>query len=203
MTTTCKPPEAASLEIAPADYFQPLDLAAIFGRAAPLEVDIGSGEGAFLVAMAQRHPERNFLGIEKLLGRVRKTCRRARTLGVENVRVLRVDSAFAARVLLPRGAVSVAHILFADPWPKRRHWRRRLIQPDFLDALSGALAAGGELRIKTDDAPYFQHIRKALENRTDLREAAWPEDSSEVRTDFEARFLALGLPIHRVRLVKV
>ena len=193
---------APAIEIIPADFLQPLDISALFPRAAPLEVDLGSGEGSFLVAMAQRHPERNFLGIEKLLGRVQKTCRRAERLALRNARVLRMDSTFAARVLLPRKSVSVFHILFADPWPKRRHWPRRLIQSDFLDALSGALAPGGELRIKTNDAPYFQHIRNVLKDRRDLREAAWTEDSGGLRTDFEARFLALGLPIHRVLLLK-
>lgn len=193
---------AAAAEIAPRDFLQPLDFAEIFGRAAPLEIDLGCGDGAFLTAMAQRHPARNFLGIERLLGRVRTTCRRVEIAGLENVRVLRVDSTFAVRVLIPRAAVSAFHILFADPWPKRRHWRRRLIQPDFLDTLSGALAPGGELRVKTDDAPYFEHIRAVLGKCRTLRGAAWPQDPREPLTDFEKRFVALGLPIHRVRLVK-
>jgi len=190
------------VEISPADFFQPLNFSEIFGRDAPLEIDLGSGEGAFLATTAQRHPERNFLGIEKLLGRVRKTCRRVEKLGLENVRVLRLDSTFAVRVLIPRESVAAFHILFADPWPKRRHWPRRLIQPDFLDAISGALAPGGEVRMKTDDAPYFQHMRDVLKTRSDLCETAWPDHPHEPRTDFETRFVALGLPIHLVRLVK-
>src|SRR5207302_10439586 len=105
--------------------------------------------------------------------------------------------------MLPPESVATFHILFPDPWPKRRHWRRRLIQPEFLDAVSAALALGGELRIKTDDAPYFEHIREVLKPRTDFREIAWPDDDAEYpQTDFERGFVARGMPIHRVRLVK-
>lgn len=212
--------DAESIELSPSDYFTALDIVEVFrARAeAPLEVDIGSGDGSFLVEMAERHPERNFLGLERLLGRVRKTCRRAARLGLDNVRVLRIENAYAVRHLLPPGSVSTFHILFPDPWPKRRHWRRRLIQPPFLDALAHALHPGGELRIKTDDAPYFAHIRAAIAERAQLfRELPWPEtpevgeanadadgnsNADDPLTDFERRFVARGLPIYRARLVK-
>lgn len=191
------------VELIPESYFKPLDLQATFARVAPLEVDIGVGEGSFLLAMAQRHPERNFLGVERLLGRVRKMCRRAARDGLENVRVLRVENSYAVRFLLPPESVSTFHILFPDPWPKRRHWPRRLIQSDFLDAIFIALKSDGELRIKTDDAPYFEHIRSIVQARENFREECWPNETDEPQTDFERRFAARGLPIYRLRLVKV
>src|SRR5205823_5514425 len=103
----------------------------------------------------------------------------------------------------PPESVSKFHVLFPDPWPKRRHWRRRLIQPEFLDAIAAALVAGGELRIKTDDAPYFEHIGTMLGARQDFREEPWPDELDEPTTDFERGFVVRSLPIYRVRLVKV
>jgi len=105
----------------PADILQRAQLSDIFERPAPLEVDIGCGEGAFLLEMARRHPERNFLGIERLLGRVSKVCRAAAREGLTNVRVLRLESAYVMKHILPLGSVSVAYVSFPDPWPKRHH----------------------------------------------------------------------------------
>lgn len=195
-------PETESIELIPADYFKPLDISAAFARHAPLEVDVGSGEGSFLLALAQQRSNHNFLGIERLLGRVRKTCRRAARLGLENVRILRLENSYSVRFMMPPSSVTTFHILFPDPWPKRRHWRRRLIQPDFLDAVSAALVTHGELRIKTDDAPYFAYIREVLKARSDFRETMWPDEEEYPQTDFERGFVARGLPIYRVRLVK-
>ena len=195
-----------AIELIPENYFAPLDIAVAFGRASPprpLEVDVGAGEGSFLLAIAQRHPERNFLGIERLLGRVRKICRRAERFGLENVRVLRLENSYAVRYMLPPRSVSKFHVSFPDPWPKRRHWRRRLIQPEFLDAIAAALVTSGELRIKTDDAPYFEHIRAVLSAQRDFCEHPWPNEEDEPVTDFERGFVARGLPIYRVRLVKI
>ena len=94
-------PVTAEIELIPADYFAPLDLAQVFPRPAPLEVDLGCGDGAFLVALAERFPERNFLGLEKLAGRVRRACKKASRLALPNVRVLRIESAYAIQYLLP------------------------------------------------------------------------------------------------------
>ncbi len=134
---------AARVEFVPSNFFQRLDLADLFPRAAPLEVDIGCGEGAFLFAMAAEHPERNFLGIERLVGRVSTVCRVAAHRRLENIRVMRVESAYVLTHLLPLESVAVAHVLFPDPWPKRYHHPRRLIQAEFMQSLHGVLAPGG------------------------------------------------------------
>ncbi len=194
--------DESPVEILPADYFRPLTLHEYFPHEAPLEVDVGSGPGAFLIAMARRHPERNFLGIERLLGRVRKTCRAAERLGLANVRLLRVENFYAVRYLLPPQSVSVFHVGFPDPWPKRKHWNRRMVNAEFLDAIAAALVPDGELRIKTDDLPYFKQMQTVFAARDDFREIAWPPEPDYPQTNFERGFRAQGLPVYSLRLVK-
>ena len=141
---------AEKVEFAPADYFARAATSDIFPREAPLEVDIGCGEGAFLVAMAAKFPERNFLGIERLLGRVRKVCRMVVHHRLENTRLLRIETAYALRYVLPPLSISRAHVLFPDPWPKRRYVGRRMVDRAFAAAVADALAPGGELHVATD-----------------------------------------------------
>ena len=197
------PPD--SVEFLPENYFVPLDLAALFPERpnAPLEVDLGSGDGSFLVEMAQRAPERNFLGVERLLGRVRKTCRRMARTGALNGRIIRVESHYLVRHLLPRASVQVMHVMFPDPWPKRHHHSKRLIQTGFLDDAREALALGGELRLTTDDLPYFQHMRKVFEAHSGFMEEPWTPGPDYPQTDFERLFRGQGLPIHRALLRRV
>jgi tRNA (guanine-N7-)-methyltransferase len=197
------PDPAERIEFAPADYFARAKIEDIFLRPAPLHVDIGCGEGSFLEEMAQTHPDQNFLGIERLLGRVRKVCRAVARKNLENVRLLRIETAYALRYVLPLESVTVAHVLFPDPWPKRYHHPRRLIQDGFMEALHGILIAGGELRIKTDDQPYFQWMEKVMERAKGYERLDWKEEDGELRTDFERRFVAQGLPIYRALLRKV
>jgi tRNA (guanine-N7-)-methyltransferase len=195
--------QARRILFEPPDYFQRATMAELFPREAPFEVDIGCGEGAFLQAMAARFPERNFLGIERLLGRVRKVCRSAARQGLTNVRVLRLDVAYAMRYLLPLESVSIAHVGFPDPWPKRHHQPRRLVQDGFMEAMHGLLVSGGELRVKTDDEPYFIWMEKVFGRAKGYERLDWPEDESYPKTNFEQHFLSQGLPIYRARLRKV
>jgi tRNA (guanine-N7-)-methyltransferase len=194
---------ARRVQFEPPDYVSRAKMSDLFARPAPFEVDIGSGEGTFILTMAERHPERNFLGIERLLGRVRKTCRAAARRELANVRMLRLEIAYALRYVLPLESVSVAHVLFPDPWPKRYHHPRRLIQDGFMEAMHGILVPGGELRIKTDDEPYFLWMEKVLAKAKGYERLEWTDDSEYPVTDFEARFVAQGLPIYRARLRKV
>jgi tRNA (guanine-N7-)-methyltransferase len=202
-----KDPEIANpaekVEFMPADYFARANMSDIFERPAPLEIDLGCGEGGFLVAMAARHPERNFLGIERLLGRVRKVCHMVVHHKLTNTRLLRIETAYALRYVLPPESVSVAHVLFPDPWPKRHHQSRRLIQDGFMEALHGILVPGGELRIKTDDQPYFMWMEKVLARAKGYERLDWPDDPDYPQTNFERRFVAQGLPIYRARLRKI
>ena len=125
----------------PADYFREVRLEEIFARPErPLEVDLGCGDGSFLVEMAAAHPERNFLGVERLFGRVGKTAKRIALRGLTNARVLRLESTYALAWLLPAASVSRLHLLCPDPWPKKGHHRRRLFNDaEFLDGLARGL----------------------------------------------------------------
>jgi tRNA (guanine-N7-)-methyltransferase len=191
------------VEIIPQSYFETFDFRYLFGRDAPLEVDIGCGDGAFLLARAGSHPERNFLGVERLLGRVRRVCRHAERINASNVRVLRIESAYAVQHLLPPNSVRIFHVSFPDPWPKRRHHPRRLVNSQFLETIRTALERGGELRLTTDDGPYFALMKTLSANGTDLVVDPWTTDDSYPQTGFERKFRAQGVPIYRLRLRKV
>ena len=196
------PKIATETEIVPANCSAPFDFEAIYGRRAALEVDLGCGEGSFLAALAAQNPERNFLGIERQVGRVRSASHKIAVGGLTNTRVLRFEIAQAVSDLLPAGSVSVFHLMFPDPWPKRRHARRRLFTQKFLGAINSALAPDGFLRISTDDTEYFKQIRRiALESPnfavTSLTDSAVP------LSKFEKMFIQIGKPIHRLSLRKV
>jgi len=191
----------AAYEVFPAPSTLPLLLADLFPRLQPVEIDLGSGRGRFLVGAAQSHPDRNFLGVERLLGRVRKTRRQAHRLGLQNLRVLRFDIDSTLRHLLPANSVQRFHLSFPDPWPKRRHHRRRVVSREFLEAVHAALRTGGDLCIKTDHGDYFAWIRK-LSAATSFQPATWCDDDYP-STDFEDLFNARRLPIYRLRLVKM
>jgi tRNA (guanine-N7-)-methyltransferase len=188
------------IQLIPETYFPPLDLLAIFGRVAPLHVDLGCGDGSFLCELARRHPDVNFLGTEKLVGRVTQVCRKAASL--ENVRVLNVESSYAIRYLLPEASVETFYLLFPDPWPKRRHHRRRIVTHDFLSSVHRALQADGVLRIATDQHDYFEQIDRTAKNQSGF--GAIDFDSVErPTTKFERRFHQAGAPIYRLTLRKV
>lgn len=199
------PPEALEeqqYEVFPADLCQPLPLSELFGNDRPIEIDLGSGSGKFLVEAGRRYRDRNFLGIERLLGRVRKTRRKACQFSLTNVRVLRVEIDYAVKYLLPPGSISRFHLSFPDPWPKRRHHARRLVDEEFFEAIAIALESTGELWIKTDHADYFRWIEKiAVAVSSTFQEVPWEYDYPN--TDFDETFAAENAPVYRLRLRKV
>lgn len=200
--TSAAQPKAEEFELVPADYFTPLDLAQIFPRPAPLEVDIGCGDGAFAVAQAVRFPERNFLGLEKLAGRVWRGCKKASRLGLTNVRFLRIESSYALQYLLPPASVEMVHLLFPDPWPKSKHRRRRMVTPEFLALVHRLLVPEGRLRIVTDDKKYFDAIGAVISPEIFVEIPRSPAEEFPITT-FEKHFLADGATIHRLVLRKV
>jgi tRNA (guanine-N7-)-methyltransferase len=189
------------MEVVPASIFEPLSPREMFGTDQLIEVDLGSGPGKFLVESARRFPDRNFLGIERLLGRVRKTCRAASMIGLTNVRVLRLELDYTVRYLLPENSISRFHLNFPDPWPKRRHHARRVVDDEFLQAIHRSLVTCGELWIKTDHKSYFQNIKQVAARPELWTPLEWLEEGYP-RTDFEEQFLAKELPIYRLRLGK-
>jgi len=195
----------AQVEYIPENYCAPQSLAALFpGREeAPLQIDLGSGDGAFLLRMAALHPEENFIGVERLLGRIRKTARKAARARACNVRLMRIESHYFLQYLLPPASATVVHVMFPDPWPKKRHHNRRLVQPGFLNVAHGALRPGGELRLTTDDLPYFEHMREVFAPHPGFREEPWSPGDDYPQTDFARLFRSQGQPIYRALLRRV
>jgi tRNA (guanine-N7-)-methyltransferase len=189
------------VELIPESYVAPLNLEAIFGRIAPLQVDLGCGDGSFVSALAKQIPDHNFLGIERLAGRVRATARKAEQIG--NLRVLRVETAYAVRYLLPAGSVTVFHLLFPDPWPKRRHQCRRVVTAEFLHTIASALAENGSLRIATDQLDYFEQIGLLLQQSIEFAIAPAGGMNHLPQSTFERRFTGSGAEIYRLDLRKI
>jgi tRNA (guanine-N7-)-methyltransferase len=178
-----------------------LDVAKLFGRSAPLHVDLGCGDGSFLCEMARQFPKRNFLGIERLTKRVEKVRRKAEK--IENVRVLHADTLFAVRYLLPESSVETFYLLFPDPWPKRRHQFRRIFTRDFLDAVAAALEKHGVLRVATDQLDYFHQIERLSRSHLQFQVVPRsPDDAVNPVTKFERKFCEQGVPIYRLTLRK-
>jgi len=178
-----------------------LDLVQLFGRNAPLHVDLGCGDGSFICEMAQQLSNSNFLGIERLTKRVETVRRKAEK--IENVRVLRADTLFAVRDLLPESSVGTFYLLFPDPWPKRRHQFRRVFTRDFLDAIAVALEHEGIVCVATDQLDYFRQIERLSCAHLQFQVVpAFPDDSVLPLTKFEREFRDQGAPIYRLTLRK-
>ena len=171
-----------------------LDFRSVFGTERPVEVELGAGDGSFLIEYAARKPERNFLGVERLLGRLRKIDRKARRRGLDNVRALRLEAAYVVEWMIPMASVYAIHVYFPDPWPKRRHWRRRLINLTFAAVAWKALRPGGILYLRTDHPGYFDQMMEVMGLCRSFSRTNEPPDLLEVTTDFERGFQAKGIP---------
>jgi tRNA (guanine-N7-)-methyltransferase len=157
--------------------------------APPLEIDFGCHRGTFLLGMAALHPGVNFLGIEKQPDRVEKCNARADRLGLPNARAIQGLGAESLEIL-PPACVSVFHLYFPDPWPKRRHASRRVFQKSFLAAIRRVLRREGTLRLMTDDEPYFSEMLELV--RDGWIEIPWNDGRERIPTAFETTFLKLG-----------
>ena len=192
------------IELIPDDYFRPLRREEILPDISrPLELDIGCGDGTFLMEMAAHYPERDFLGVERLGGRVNKIARKAGRRGLTNARVLCLETGYTLGWLLPDASASRIHLLFPDPWPKLKHAARRFIQPENLAAIHRVLQPGGELLFKTDHAEYFQAATDALDDSPLFARVPWL-DAGEFYpiTDFEELWISQGCTINAARWVK-
>ena len=170
-----------------------LDLSKVFPRHQRLEVELGSGDGSFLVDYAKHHPDRNFIGVERLGGRIRKLDRKGRRAGLVNLRGVRIESAYFLRYLLPLHSVSALHVYFPDPWPKRKHRRHRLINEQFTSLAHGALERGGTVYLRTDDLIYFQQMVEVFDVSRDFSKEETPAELAGLLTDFERDFNARGI----------
>ena len=174
----------------------PVDLAAAFGREAPVHMEIGFGMGDQLLALAEAHPEIDFIGVEVYRPGIGRLLARAEQAGLTNLRVADEDVVELLQ-RLPGAALAAVYVLFPDPWPKKRHHKRRLIQRPFTDRLRDALIPGGELYLATDWEDYARHMLAVLEAAEGFANVAGPgrfipRPASRPHTRFEARGERLG-----------
>lgn len=176
---------------------EPLNLAELFAIAQPLEVELGCGDASFLVEYARQNPGTNFIGVERLLGRIQKLDRKGRRAGLKNLRGVRIESAYFLQYLLPRNSASALHIYFPDPWPKKKHRRHRLINEAFPALARAALVPGGKVFLRTDDADYFQQMTEVFAAAKEFGKTETPLSLAQITTDFEKDFNAQGIPTLR------
>jgi tRNA (guanine-N7-)-methyltransferase len=174
----------------------PLDWTELFGREAATDVEIGSGKGRFLLALAAIRPERNLLAVERAGHYHRLCCERAAKRGLSNIRLLRTTAEDLLFRLLAPSSVATLFILFPDPWPKKRHHKRRLITPGSVAAMAATLRPGGRLLVKTDHAGYAAAIAEVLAGEPHLHAIDAVQAFAELpASGFEHKYLDQGREI--------
>ncbi len=175
----------------------------IFSNDSPLELEIGSGKGTFLMQMAQKFPDRNFVGIEWAKAYANFAADRLRRHALNNARMVSAEALWWVKTHVPNAALSALHVYFPDPWPKSRHHKRRLIQKPFLLEARRVLKAGGKLNIVTDHAEYFGHIQQTLMDFAHFTLGPFEsplgsETGWLVGTNFEKKYVAEHRPFYAV-----
>lgn len=183
----------SSLIYRPASWVERMRLPELFDANRPLEVELGSGDGSFLAQWAKACPDRNFLGVERLLGRLRKLDRKAQRVGLRNLRLLRIEAGYFLEFILPPASVHALHVYFPDPWPKRKHRKNRLIDERFPGLVAQVMAPRGTVYLRTDDENYFGQMREVFGANTDFSLIETPSELAAVITDFERGFQARGI----------
>jgi tRNA (guanine-N7-)-methyltransferase len=174
-----------------------IDLAQLFAGPQPLEVELGCGDASFLAEYARQNPKKNFIGVERLLGRIQKLDKKCRRLGLSNTRGVRIESSYFLEYLLPPHSATALHIYFPDPWPKKKHRRHRLISERFPSLAQQSLAAGGTVFLRTDDSDYFEQMNEVFSAAKEFEKVETPAALAEITTDFERDFNAQGIPTLR------
>ncbi|MCP4901973.1 MAG: tRNA (guanosine(46)-N7)-methyltransferase TrmB [bacterium] len=181
----------------------PLDWDELFSRKAPVDIEIGSGKGAFLLDLAIRQPDHNYLAVERAPKYHNLTCQRAGRRGVTNVRLLQTTAEDLLNRLVRPETVERLFVLFPDPWPKKRHHKRRFFTPENVATLSSVLVPGGLLYVKSDHPEYSDVIEASLRTCADLE----PIDTTEAFQDlpltgFERKYIVEGRMIRAFALKK-
>jgi tRNA (guanine-N7-)-methyltransferase len=180
----------------------PLDGRTVFGNDQPVEVEVGSGKGLFLLTAARACPRVNFLGIEIVRKYVLFSATRVAKRALPNVRLVQADARLFLRDVVPASSLQAIHVYFPDPWWKTRHRKRRVFTPAFAVQCARTLRPGGKLHVVTDVADYFQVMTELVAQQKELRplpppDAKIPEHDLDYLTNFERKFRKEGRPIYR------
>jgi len=185
----------------------PIDWEPVFGRRAPLELEIGCGKGLFLLGAAQSDPDTDFLGVEIAGKFAVLSASRLAKRDVPNARVMSTDARVLVGHCLAEGSVRRIHVLFPDPWWKKRHRKRRVFTPEFVTDCGRALEPGGDVHIATDVEDYFGDIQETFAAHSRLEphpaeEPGEPTHDMDYMTNYERRFRKAGQPVYRIRYVR-
>lgn len=174
---------------------RPISWSMLFGNDNPVELEIGMGKGTFLTDAAKAQPETNFFGLEYARWYWRYASDRLRRNNCQNARTARAEAGFFLREFVPDGSLSIVHIYFPDPWPKKRHHKRRLIQPPFLLQVQRILKPAGRLQIVTDHEDYFDHIKQVIA-ASPLKQIEYTP--GDVGTNFQRKYQKEGRTFHAI-----
>lgn len=186
---------------------RPLRWEEIFGNNHAVEIEIGMGKGTFITEQARLRPEINFIGIEWARWFWRYASDRLRRHGCLNARTVRAEAGFFLREFVEPASVAALHIYFPDPWPKKRHHKRRLIQPGFVELATQLLKAGGRLQVVTDHEGYFRENIEPAMKGSRLRIVDYEVPGSAAAgemagTNFERKYAREGRPFYAIAAVK-
>ena len=182
-------PVPDTLRIYPDQWLEPIAFNRYFAHPErPFEIDLGCGKGRFLLARARKFPETNFLGIDRLLNRIRRIDRKIVRQQLLNTRVLRIDGYYAVTYLVPPESVDTYYVFYPDPWPKGKHHHNRIFNELFMNAVARTLKPGGTIHAATDHLPYFQEIYKLLQTDDRFEESETFVPSDDEVSDFELIF---------------
>ena len=193
------------LELLPGQVSGRLQFPELFGRSAPVEVEVGIGKGRFVLDQAARRTQIDFLALEWSLKHMRVAKDRAQRHGLTNIRFYRADARHVLADLIPDGSVLRLHIYCPDPWPKKRHHKRRFFNPGMAPHLERILVPGGFLNLSTDVREYFEETLEVLRAHTGLVRGTDPllsEEGEEGKTNYEVKYILDGRPIHRATFVR-
>ncbi|NLF31083.1 MAG: tRNA (guanosine(46)-N7)-methyltransferase TrmB [Planctomycetes bacterium] len=184
-----------------------VDFAVLFGNSRPVELEIGSGKGTFLVHRAKARPEVNFLGIEWANQYCRLAADRMARWGLGNVRMLRADAAAFVQKRIADNSLQRVHIYFPDPWPKTRHRKRRIIQPPFVELIYRKLCIGGQLAVVTDHRDYARQMAWVIFGQRGFATVPFPRTHGAgagevVGTNFERKYIAQGRRFFSLAVMK-
>ena len=182
--------------------------AALFGSPGPFELEVGCGKGGFLLSRGRANPYIRLLGVEWANQYFRYCADRMARWQLANVRVMRADARDLVMNHLPPACVSILHLYHPDPWPKRRHHKRRLVRPDFAEAVVRCLTPGACWLIQSDHEEYFNVMREVIDRRDELRPIPWDQAEGQAGpgwagTNFEVKYSAAGRAIYRAAYVLI
>lgn len=179
---------------------KPASWESIFGKQVPVELEIGTGKGHFLTTVAALRPDSGFVGVERSEKWALHAARRAEKAGLLNVRVVHAEATRFLEEFVPSASVTAVHVYFPDPWPKRKHEKRRIWGEAFVAEILRVVALGGHIHIATDVRAYFLTIQQTLSSIAALDQSRVPH--SWPVTGYARKYLAVGRPVFGTMFVK-